>query len=226
MNIRAHSTIGLVVAFFFLVNTANAQQVNYILSLMDENRVDLKSLKCDITKSELDSALQDESVRSGQLQILTFRNKNPYVRIDWESPDETVVVASGRYLLYRKKINQAILGSARNAAKQKFGTNALSFLTMTKEELKDKFRFKYQGRPRVAGTRTWHLKLIPKQAARFSEAELWVNPQGMTIQALIRQKNSDETTVRLSGIKRDVKISASEFDMNRLLPDDVEIARG
>ena len=53
---------------------------------------------------------------------------------------------------------------------------------------------------------------MPRGNASFKYAEIWVDSSGMPVQTKIVEKNDDATTVRLSNLERNVKISSDEFN--------------
>lgn len=201
----------VIVFSFAAISSVGAQTMNEILSTMDKNRNELTSLKADIRMTEFEATLADETDRKGGLQYLPQKGKDAYFRIDWESPNDVLIVAAGRYLLWRKRLNTVISGNIDSAAKEKGTNNVLKFMSMSKAELSRNYRPKYIGKPSVSGTRTWHIELTPKGADSFTKAELWVDGTGMPIQARITMKNKDETTVRLSSVKKDAPIERAAF---------------
>jgi outer membrane lipoprotein-sorting protein len=71
---------------------------------------------------------------------------------------------------------------------------------------------------------TIHLTLVPKGNPSYKYAEIWVDSSGMPVQTKIVEKNDDATTMRLSGMERNVKISSDEFDLK--LASTVTIIKG
>ena len=74
------------------------------------------------------------------------------------------------------------------------------------------------------GVSTIHLTLVPKGNAGFKYAEIWVDSSGMPVQTKIVEKNDDATTMRLSNLEKNVKISADEFSVK--LDPNVKIVKG
>ncbi len=71
---------------------------------------------------------------------------------------------------------------------------------------------------------TIHLTLVPKGNASYKYAEIWIDSGGMPIQTKIVEKNDDATTMRLTGLEKNVKISSDEFVVK---PDaNVKIVKG
>jgi outer membrane lipoprotein-sorting protein len=209
------STVALTLVFgCFSVAETNAQTLNEILNTMQKHKKTLQSLSANIKMSEYESVLKEERVKNGSVRYVPKPGKDAWVRVDWVSPDETLVVANGKYILYRKRLNQAITGKTDGSKAAKGTSNSLKFMSMSKRELEDNYTVQYLGQPVLAGTAVWHLKLTPKGSDSFKEAELWVDGNGMPIQAMMREKNNDETTIRLSSLKKNEEINASIFKLD------------
>jgi outer membrane lipoprotein-sorting protein len=65
---------------------------------------------------------------------------------------------------------------------------------------------------------------VPKGNASYKYAEIWVDSAGMPVQTKIVEKNDDATTMRLSGLKTNLKISEDEFKVT--LDSSVKIVKG
>ena len=74
------------------------------------------------------------------------------------------------------------------------------------------------------GVSTIHLTLVPKGNASYKYAEIWVDNAGMPVQTKIVEKNGDATTMRLSAMERNAKISPDEFNLK--LGSDVKVIKG
>ena len=209
------------------VTETKAQGVlNEILKRMEVNRNTMKTLRSDVTMVKYNAQLKETDTTYGRSTYLPAKGRDAYVRIDWTKPvTETLTVVDGKYTLYRPRLKQAIVGSAKNAQGNGKANSALSFMNMSKEQLKANYAIKYLGEEKVAGgTPTWHLELTPKAANNFKVAELWVDGNGMPIQAKVIENNNDTTTVLLSNIEKNVSIDASQFAVK--LPKGTKIIEG
>jgi outer membrane lipoprotein-sorting protein len=65
---------------------------------------------------------------------------------------------------------------------------------------------------------------VPKGNASYKYAEIWVDSAGMPVQTKIVEKNDDATTMRLSSLERNLKISGDEFKV--ALDSSVKIVKG
>ena len=130
------STI-FVAAVFAIVSlpSLSAQDINFVLSRMDKSKRELTSLKADIKMTEYDATLADDTVKKGRVQYKPKKGRDAFFRIDWETPDEALIVAAGRYIIWRKRHKTATVGKVDKSAKQKGTKSALKFLSMSKSEL-------------------------------------------------------------------------------------------
>ena len=205
--------------FFFSVVNVKAQAgiVNEILNRMNEHYKVLTSLKSNIMMDKYNAQLDEHDVTSGSVIYLPTKGKDATVRIDWTKPfQETLAVKDKKYVLYRPRLNQAIIGNVTNTAQQNTqGAGLLDFMNMSKEQLKETYSYKYLGQENIAGgVQVWHLELTPKTAKSYKTSDIWVTGNGMPIQTKVTEKNNDTTTILLSNLQENVTINGSEFKVN------------
>jgi outer membrane lipoprotein-sorting protein len=143
--------------------------------------------------------------------------RDMYIRINWTKPvQEELSVVKGEYTIYTPRLKRAIVGKVDKAKNSAAGAgNALSFMSMSKDQLKANYTVKYLGEETVSGgVKTWHLELTPKTANKYKSAEIWVDGNGMPIQAKVVENNNDATTVLLSNLQKNATINASIFKPN------------
>ncbi len=221
MNIFRHSIIRSVfplLAVFFLfgaanVSNASGQILNQILKTMDEHNTRLTSLRADVTmvkeNAQLGGALD---TNEGVVIYLPQRGKDALVRIDWKSPKESLAVVKKQYVIYRPSLNQAYVGSTDSAKGNAKVGGALSFMNMSRAQLKANYDVKYLGEATVkGGVKTWHLDLTPKARTSYKSAQVWVDGNGMPVQSKVIEHNNDSTTVLLSNLQKNVRINTSVF---------------
>jgi len=220
------------IAIVFLVNASagvvSAQDVlRQILKRMDENNKSLTSLKGSIKMAKHDSVLNETDISEGSISYIPGRSqKQIYIRIDWAKPVvEHLAVANGQYVLYRPKLKQAITGKVDSAKGNAKTGGALAFMSMSQAQLRENYDVKYVADETVAGgVKTFHLLLTPKNASGYKSADLWVDANGMPVQAKVVEKNNDTTTVLLSAIQKNATFKASAFKISP--PKDVKIVQG
>jgi outer membrane lipoprotein-sorting protein len=151
--------------------------------------------------------------------------QNTFVRIDWRSPQqETLAVADGQYTLFRPRLNMAYVGSANSNRNKVSGVLGFG-LNISRQQLASKFEPQYMGEDTLyGGVRASHLKLIPKTAANYQYAEIWVDAEGMPVQTKVVEKNDDATTIRLTDLERNARLSTDEFHLQ--LDSNVKRVRG
>jgi len=194
-----------------------------ILHRMDEHNKSLVSLKADVLMEKFNSQLGETDTSSGTTSYLPKKTKGTMaVRIDWTKPvEEHIVILGDTYKLYRPRLNQVITGKVDSVQKDKnVPGNALAFMSMSQAQLRANYEVNYIGQE----SNLWHIELIPKTKTSYKSAELWVDSNGMPTQAKIIEQNNDTTTVKLSGLQKNVTISTAEFQLT--LPKGVKQIQG
>jgi outer membrane lipoprotein-sorting protein len=208
--------------------TANAQSaglVSSVLNNMERNRQSLRSLRASLSMEKYNAQLRDSEEYSGVVLYIPGSGRDASVRIEWQKPQhEILAVSNGQYTLFRPRLNMAYKGSSKSN-KNKAG-GVLEMMYMTKQQLEAKFQPVQDVREETlwGGVSTIHLTLVPKGNASFKYAEIWVDKGGMPVQTKIVEKNDDATTMRLSGMERNLKISSDEFSVK--LDSNVKIVKG
>lgn len=206
------------VVFTFATSTAASAQgiLAEILKRMDDNNKGMKSLKSDIKMDKRNAQLGESDLSEGSVQYLPAASKDKIrVRIDWTKPAiEHLSVGGGQYMLFRPRLQQAVVGKVDSAKGNAGAGGPLAFMTMSRAQLKANYDVTYLGEETAAGSvKTWHLKLTPKTATSYKEADLWVDSNGMPVQAKILEKNNDTTTIQLTRIEKNATIPADVFSI-------------
>ena len=219
------------VAILFLMSatagTASAQILREILNRMDSNNKQLVSLKSNIKMNKANAQLGENDISEGSLSYLPGKTENQiYLRIDWSKPVvEHLAIKNGRYKLLIPRKKQIIEGKVDKVKSGPKAGGALAFMTMSRAQLSANYDVKYAGDETVSGgVRTFHLVLTPKVGASYKSADLWVDSDGMPVQAKIVEKNNDSTTILLTNIQRNATVKASDFDIVK--PKDVSVIQG
>lgn len=199
----------------FAVSETKAQSaiLNEILKRMDEHQKALTSLKASVTMDKYNSQLDEHDISEGTVNYLPAKGRDALVRLDWTSPQqETLSVVNKQYILCRPRLKECIYGNVDKATKGT--TNTFGFLNMSKEQLKASYSVVYLGKEDVrGGIPTWRLELKPKTAQSYKSAELWVDGNGMPLQAKINENNGDSTTILLYNLDKNATINASIFQV-------------
>ena len=197
-------------------NGQSAGLVSSVLNRMERNRQSLKSLKASLSMEKYNSQLRDKDQYTGNVMYLPASGRNAYVRIEWQKPQhEILAVANGKYRLYRPRLNQVLEGKSGSVKGQAGAGGVLDMMYMSKQQLEAKFQPVQDVREETlwGGISTIHLTLVPKGNAGYQYAEIWVDSGGMPVQTKIVEKNGDATTMRLSGMERNARISPDEFNL-------------
>ena len=209
------------------VNGQSAGLVSSVLNRMERNRQSLKSFKASLSMEKYNAQLRDNENYSGWVLYVPASSRDASVRIEWQSPQrEVLAVSKGQYTLFRPRLNQALVGKSGSVKGRGGAGGILAMMYMTKQQLEAKFQPVQDVREETlwGGISTIHLTLVPKGNESFKYAEIWVDSSGMPVQTKIVEKNDDATTMRLSSMERNLKISPDEFDIK--LDSTVKIVKG
>src|SRR2546429_5043167 len=96
------------------LSRANAQAglASSVLMRMQRNQQTLKTLSADISMEKYNAQLRDSDKYYGSIKYIPLAGRSAFVRLEWTKPQhEILVVANGAYVLYRPRLNQALLGT-------------------------------------------------------------------------------------------------------------------
>jgi outer membrane lipoprotein-sorting protein len=171
--------------------------------------------------------LRDKDNYTGWVLYVPGSGRDASVRIEWQKPQhEILAVSKGQYQLFRPRLNQVMVGKSGSVKGAQGAGSVLDMMYMSKTQLEAKFQPVQDVREETlwGGVSTIHLTLVPKANASFKYAEIWVDSGGMPVQTKIVEKNGDATTMRLSGMERNLKISSEEFSLK--LDSSVKVIKG
>jgi outer membrane lipoprotein-sorting protein len=171
--------------------------------------------------------LRDKDNYSGFVLYLPASGRDASVRIEWQNPQhEILTVSKGQYTLFRPRLMQAITGKSGSVKGKAGAGSVLGMMYMSKQQLEAQFQPVQDVREETlwGGVSTIHLTLVPNGNASYKYAEIWVDSSGMPVQTKIVEKNGDATTMRLSSMERNAKISNDEFNLK--LDSNVKIVKG
>jgi outer membrane lipoprotein-sorting protein len=209
-------------------NGQSAGLVSSVLNRMERNRQSLKSLKASLSMEKYNAQLRDKDSYIGWVLYVPGSGREASVRIEWQKPrHEILAVSKGQYTLLRPSLKQAFVGKSSGSIKgNQAAGSVLDMMYMSKQQLETKFQPVQDVREETlwGGVSTIHLTLVPKGNASFKYAEIWVDSSGMPVQTKIVEKNDDTTTMRLSGVERNLKVNSDEFNVP--LDSSIKIVKG
>jgi outer membrane lipoprotein-sorting protein len=208
-------------------NAQGAGLVSSVLSRLERNRQGLKTLRASISMEKYNSVFRTSDQYNGVILYEPAQGRQASVRIEWRSPQhEILAVSKGEYTLFRPRLHMAYKGKSTEPKINQSSGGLLSLVYMSRAELEKRFAPVEDVREETlwGGVSTIHLKLTPRGNANFKYAEIWVDGDGMPIQTKVVEKNDDATTVRLTGLERNIKLSANEFQLK--LDSSVKVVRG
>lgn len=193
-------------------NGQSAGLVSAVLNRMERNRQSLKSLRSGISMEKYNSQLRDSEKFNGVVSYVPTGGREASVRIEWRSPQhEILTVSNGKFVLFRPRLKMAYVGSSKSKNNKAGGV--MEMIYMSRQQLETRFQPVQDVREETlwGDVSTIHLKLVPKGNASFKYAEIWVDGSGMPVQTKIVEKNDDATTMRLTGLEKNAKISPDDF---------------
>lgn len=199
--------------------------VSSILNKMESNRRGMRTLRAAISMEKYNSQLRDKERYQGVVAYAPAAGRSANVRVEWQSPKhEILAVSNGEYTLYQVRQRIAYVGNARSSRNKAGGV--FEMLNMSRQQLVARFE-PFQDiyeETLWGGVQTTHMKLVPKGGASYKYAEIWVDGSGMPVQTKIVERNDDATTVRLTNLEKNARISSDEFHLQ--LGDDVKKVKG
>lgn len=208
-------------------NGQSAGLVSSVLNRMERNRQSLRSLKASLSMEKYNAQLRDKDTYTGWVLYAPASGRNASVRIEWQRPQhEILAVKDGKFQLYRPRLNTVIVGKSGSVGGKGGAGTVLDMMYMSRQQLETKFQPLQDVREETlwGNVSTIHLTLVPKGTAGYKYAEIWVDSSGMPVQTKIVEKNDDATTMRLSAMERNAKISSDEFDLK--LDSNVKVIKG
>jgi len=188
--------------------------VSSVLSRMEKNRQSLKSLRASVSMEKYNSQLRDSDRFQGVVIYVPGSGRQASVRIDWSKPRrEILAVQNGKYTIYRPTLKVVYTGNSSSKNNKTGGI--LEMMYMTRQQLETRFQPVQDVREETlwGGVSTIHLTLVPKGNASFKYAEIWIDGAGMPVQTKVIEKNDDSTTMRLTNLEKNVRISSDEFNV-------------
>lgn len=220
-KVLQYALMSFAIATFAFASEANAQ-ISEILKRMDTYNKSLQSMQASVTMIKHNPQLGVSDTLVGTTSFLPkTKSRSMYVRLDWQTENgrpkqESMIVIGDKYEIYSGGTrNQVIFGRVDKAKNSAGAGNVLSFMNMSREQLKANYDVTYLGQEKLSNGRdTWHLQLIPKAATSYKAAELWVDSDGMPRQAKIIEQNSDTTTILLTNDRKNETINTATFQPN------------
>jgi len=195
-------------------NGQSAGLVSSVLSRMEKNRQNLKTLRASISMQKYNSQLRNSDEFQGVVLYVPSSGRQASVRIDWFKPRrEIMAVNNGKYTIYRPTLGIVYMGNSNNKNNKAGGI--LEMMDMSRQQLEARFQPIQDVREETlwGNVSTIHLTLVPKGNASFKYAEIWIDSAGMPVQTKVVEKNDDSTTMRLTGLERNIRISSDDFNI-------------
>lgn len=203
------------------VSEANGQNViGDILRRMENHNKGLATVQANVTMRKYNPQLDTTDTYTGSTSYIPKTNPKAkgklYIRLDWVKPAiEQISIIGDDYKLYKPSIKTVYAGRVDKAKTSAAAGNALGFMSMSRDQLRANYDIQFVAQENIeGGIPTWRLLLNPKVPSSYKHAELWVDGNGMPVQAKITEQNNDTTTVLLSNIRKNETIDVKIFVLN------------
>lgn len=211
-DVAKHTDLG---DFVILTQRQPRGVINQILQRMTNYAKDLKTLKGNITIAQYNGQLMTLDTIDGAFMYLPpSETRTASIRADLSSHSkEHLAIVNGKFALHKPRISMMYVGKIREDREGSL-ERAFGLLKNSQQELRSAFNISYLGEPTLPdGAKTLHLKLVPKAATKagYKSIQAWVDADGMVRQISFDEHNGDKTTIRFSGLQRNVTLPGEAF---------------
>lgn len=194
--------------------------LNSILSLIEVHQKQLKSLRADITVTSLDPKSNSTETRDGKAIYLSGIGSGNWTRVDWKNPDENLSIYANIFTFYQPKLKQVFIGKSNDETAKA----VQKMLNLAKENIKSDYKLALIGSEELMpGVQTRHLELKQK-SADLNPIEIWVENNGMILQAKFPGQNGKIITLLLTNVEKNVMLTKNDFKIE--YPKDTLEVRG
>lgn len=222
----------VVFIFAFVPVSAQRTSLEECLKRMKEHQKSLMSLKADITINKFSAESGETYSKEGTIKFVP-QVGNYFLRIDSTKPEpESFLVVKNEYVLYQPVPSRIFLAGVKTAYTGEMTDSQKNmvavFPILAKEDLRANYTIKYSGQETVNdATSTWHIELtpiiMPKQVKTYKTIELWIDKNGMPIQARVVENNGDWINILFGNLKKNVAINAADFKID--LPKETKVIK-
>jgi len=209
-------SLGLALVGLLLVSAAHAQNLEAILSSMDNAAANFRSAQTDFVWDQYQMVVNEHDLQKGTLY---FRRQGDDVQMaaDITSPDKKSVLFTGGVVqVYIPKANQVTEYSA-GKNKAEFETFLVLGFGGSGKDLEKSFDVKFAGMEDVQGISAGKLELTPKSQKvhnMFSTITLWIDPaRGVSVQQKFLEPSGDYRLATYSNIQLNKRINGEVFKL-------------
>jgi len=195
-------------------------QINEILKRMEAHSKALRALRADITITKVSSSAPEKLTKEGTVKFVPAKT-GYLLRIDSIKPaPEFFSIVNNQYLLYASNPHPLLLpnaGIAYTGTPTDAQKDLLFIFSILSNYPKEKWKsdysaVSYTGQEKLNGNiPTVHLQLTPKTPKTSRKIELWVDGNGMPLQAKIIENANNYSMIQLGNLQKNVKISSTDF---------------
>jgi outer membrane lipoprotein-sorting protein len=207
----------LILAAVMLCSAATAQNLQAVLSKLDQSSAGFKGLVADVKKVSYTNVIQDKSEESGRITLFRPKPKDLRMLVEFRQPDPRAVAFANRkaQIFYPKilTVQEYDLGKQGALVDQflllGFGTSG--------RELLSSYDIKYSGGEAIGGVKAQRLELVPKsEEARqhVRRIEMWISDSdGVPVQQKVHQPSKDYVLITYSAMQLNPTLTADSVKL-------------
>lgn len=196
----------------------SADPLQDILARMDAASASFTGVKAEVNKASYTAVIEDLSEESGTMYMIRKGSADVRMKIDFTKPDPRAVAFAGKkgeiYYPKIKTVHEYDLGKHKSLVESFL---LLGFGTSGKQLAKD-YSVKYAGEEEMAGVRTHHLELVPKDRKareKFVKIDMWLAKDGgHPVQQKFTAPSQDTNTLTYTNIEINPALSDKDVALN------------
>jgi len=206
----------------FGISQANPnEQLDQILSKMQESAAKIKTISADMEQLKRDLSIGGKETYRGTIYFKHIAKNKDMVKIAYSLPEgQTIWIVGDDITLYQAKIKQAIVTSRQSAASKgdEFSFVATPYTSVP--ELKRQYEIVYAGEDQGLAK----LDLTPRNKSSVQKLTLWVDKaQWLPIKYTVVEANGNSTMFTLTNLTTNKVITDGTFQAK--FPKDTKVIR-
>jgi outer membrane lipoprotein-sorting protein len=210
------STNMLLTPFLFaaLLSSAPVENLDQLLSRMDQNALAFKSMKAKLRHVSYVAVIKEDDVKTGTISMKRSK-REAMVLVDFTAPDPKSVAVAGTKV-------EVYLPNMKTVEEYDFGKSVEKYMALgfgaSGKELKADYSVRELGSEAANGQKTLKLELIPKAKEvlqQFPKIELWMSDStAYPVQQKLYQTGGDYMLVTYADVVINPSLPDSAFKLN------------
>jgi len=200
--------------FAALLSSAPVENLDQLLSRMDQNALAFKSMKAKLRHVSYVAVIKEDDVKTGTISMKRSK-REAMVLVDFTAPDPKSVAVAGTKV-------EVYLPNMKTVEEYDFGKSVEKYMALgfgaSGKELKADYSVRELGSEAANGQKTLKLELIPKAKEvlqQFPKIELWMSDStAYPVQQKLYQTGGDYMLVAYADVVINPSLPDSAFKLN------------